>query len=149
MLLKLGKTNSPNNVMFKDVVDWVELQIRLKDGVDVLTPVLMLRGEGLVLRDYNYATIPDLGRSYFIRGVESVNGKLWRLELEVDVLETYRDELLNCTARMKRGLKEGDYIEMDLDLSSRKVSRNYHSDVTLDPNAKTNVLTVVSIRRQL
>lgn len=144
MLLKLGKTNSPNNVMFKDVVDWVELQIRLKDGVDVLTPVLMLRGEGLVLRDYNYATIPDLGRSYFIRGVESVNGKLWRLELEVDVLETYRDELLNCTARMKRGLKEGDYIEMDLDLSSRKVSRNYHSDVTLDPNAKTNVLTVVS-----
>lgn len=144
MLLKLGKTNSPNNVVFKDVVDWVELQIRLKEGVDVLTPVLMLRGEGLVLRDYNYAAIPDLGRSYFIRGVENVNGKLWRLELEVDVLETYRDELLNCTARMKRGLKEGDYIEMDLDLSSKKVSRNYHSDVTLDPNAKTNVLTVVS-----
>lgn len=144
MLLKLGKTDSPNNVIFKNVSGWVELDIRLKEDVDILMPVLVLRGAGLVLRDFNYAHIPDLGRSYFIRGVESLNGKLWRLELEVDVLESYRSELLDCPARLYRGIRPGDYTEMDLDLSSKMQSFRYESSVTLDPNVKTNILTVVS-----
>lgn len=149
MKLFLSKTRSANNVMGKELTSELELDINLRSGVDVLRPVLRLAGNGVVsgdeLRNFNYARIPALGnRSYFVRGINSVNSKVWELELEVDVLETYATQLADCNARLWREVRTGDYYNADVDRGTRETVGKFMSDVTLDANAKTNILTVVS-----
>lgn len=156
MLLFLSVTRSPANSLDKVLVDTEQLDIRLAASVDILEPEIILRGEGLSreLYEYNYAHIPKLGRKYFVKSVESINAKMFKLVLEVDVLSTYADSLRGSVVRVMRGLRHGDYVDVDIrdsetsGLSVRqnvvKKSKVVMSDVTLPDDVHSNVLTVVS-----
>ena len=53
---------------------------------------------------YNYAYIAEFGRYYFITGITSVRANLWRISLSVDVLMSYKTEILRfdvITARQE------------------------------------------------
>lgn len=52
--------------------------------------------------DYNYAYIPDFKRYYFITGCTSVRQNVTELSFHVDVLQTYRNEILSHTAFINR-----------------------------------------------
>lgn len=156
MLLFLSVTSSPSNSLDKVLITTEQLDISLRGNVDVLEPEIILRGEGLALSlfEYNYASIPKLNRKYFVKSVESVNAKMFKLILEVDVLGTYAQSLRGSLVRVMRGLRHGDYVDVDLrdseatGLSVRqntvKSSRLVMSDVTLPDDVYSNVLTVVS-----
>lgn len=79
----------------------------LKDATSVLTPSLLIQGnaatfEGKNFPDYNYCYIEEFHRYYFIVNIASISSQLWQLDCEVDVLATYRTEIRQTRAFIKR-----------------------------------------------
>lgn len=122
MQLILYKTDSADNVINKTLSDPLTMEINLRCGVDISAPLLRLQLD-VDLSGYNYAQIPDLNRYYFINDVKSVTLDIWQLGLSVDVLESYKAEIMTSNARYNRNLKTGDY-----------------QTVSLGGNVKTNVV---------
>lgn len=144
MILTLYKTESAPNVIGKELTDSLSITINLKASTNVIDPEILLSARPAVdYFVYNYAHIDSLNRYYFIDSVEVLNGNITRLMLRCDVLETYKDSVLNSNCRYKRKVKEGDYFVEGLNESDKAVITTYLSDVTIQDNVHTNVLTVV------
>ena len=144
MILTLYKTESAPNVIGKELTDSLSITINLKASTNVIDPEILLSPRPAVdYFVYNYAHIDSLNRYYFIDSVEVLNGNITRLVLRCDVLETYKDSVLNSNCRYKRKVKEGDYFVEGLNESDKAVITTYLSDVTIQDNVHTNVLTVV------
>ena len=144
MILTLYKTESSPNVIGKDLTSPQQLTINLKASVNVIDPQLLLSNRpGINYLEYNYAHIDSLNRYYFIDSIESVNGSIFRLSLRCDVLETYGSEILASNCRYKRKVQSGDYFVEGLNESDKAVITTHLSDVTIQDNVHTNVLTVV------
>ena len=62
------------------------IDVYLKGGSDILTPVFTINNSGIP--SYNYLLFE--GRFYFITGVKSVREDLWEISAAVDVLATYK-----------------------------------------------------------
>lgn len=132
MLLTLYKTLDGDNVINKVLTDPANFNINLKRDVDIINPsLLMTTLEGVDYKEFNYAHIPELGRFYFIRGVDLVNASLWRLDCECDFLETYKTDILNSSAMYKTNIKTGDYGEIKPDTTGRVNISEYVSGVEL------------------
>ena len=144
MILTLYKTESAPNVIGKELTDSLSITINLKASTNVIDPEILLSPRPAVdYFVYNYAHIDSLNRYYFIDNVEVLNGNITKLVLRCDVLETYKDSVLNSNCRYKRKVKEGDYFVEGLNESDKAVITTYLSDVTIQDNVHTNVLTVV------
>lgn len=119
MKLYLYHIQDSNNVINKTLENAFELDIILKRDVNIINPELILSTlDDIDYSDFNYAHIPELKRYYFIDQVININSKLWQLNLECDVLESYKNDILSSNAVFNRGIKTGDYIESKVDLSS-------------------------------
>lgn len=83
----------------------------LREACDVLNPVIYCEISNPNI--YNYCSIELFGnRSYFIKNFEYVNNKLVRLYLHVDVLQTYKDMILNLTPVISRTNKLAGYTNV-------------------------------------
>lgn len=51
---------------------------------------------------HNYVYIPDFNRYYFVIDIVSVNKNLWKFNLEVDVLMSFKDDILQLTGIVDR-----------------------------------------------
>lgn len=89
---KIGKTFS-NSHTISDVV--------LKRDTSILRPVLLINSAQDIYT-YNYMYISEFGRYYFIDDIRSVNNNMWEISAHVDVLETYKDEILSNQAVIRR-----------------------------------------------
>lgn len=92
MKLKIYNNNSNNNVLNKKITPVSELDFNLKSDNSIMQPIL-------VLKNYvkgNYCYIDELKRYYFINDVRLLTGGLYELHLEVDVLMTYKNEIINA-----------------------------------------------------
>lgn len=142
MKLKLCTTTDAENVIGKTVATVKEIDIRPRGLTDLIEPVLTLRGlefQG----DYNYAVLTlERERFYFIRQVEPLGGDLFRVNLELDTLETYKTEALNSVGRFKRNLKEGDFVSSGFEEAATKTVTAVLSDKEV-PAGQTMILTTV------
>lgn len=83
----------------------------LREACDVLNPVIYCEISNPNI--YNYCSIELFGnRSYFIKNFEYANNKLVRLYLHVDVLQTYKDMILNLTPVISRTSRLGSYTNV-------------------------------------
>ena len=89
---KIGKSLTDNHTI-SDVL--------LKRDTSILRPVLVINSAQDIF-DYNYMYIPEFGRYYFIDDIRSVHDNLWEISAHVDVLETYKDEILSNQAVIRR-----------------------------------------------
>lgn len=71
----------------------------LKTPTSVLNPVIVVEANVL---NVTYGYIPDFGRYYFVFDIVSVNNSTWELHLHVDVLATYKSEILSTEAYIAR-----------------------------------------------
>lgn len=112
MELILYKTNNDRNVINKELTDPKSLDIKLKRDELVESPNISCnRFEGI--DEYNYAYIPNFERYYFIVDSEVLNKRIVRLRLNTDVLETYKNDILNSTVRVS--VAEIDsYVDVEL-----------------------------------
>lgn len=67
----------------------------LKQDTNRLTPTLLIYSD-LSLEIMNYCYIEEFSRYYFIDRITQVRKNLYRIHCKVDVLETYKLEILNA-----------------------------------------------------
>lgn len=93
MDIKLYKNHSEKNKINKSLTSEVEYSGTLRDETSVINPVILIHATNL--SQYNYAYIPEFHRYYFIRDIVSVRNGLWRVTLSVDVLMSFKTDILN------------------------------------------------------
>lgn len=65
----------------------------LKEETSIIDPVIMLQASLASLKEANYVTISDFGRSYFITNITSYRNNLVQLECHVDVLSSFKSQI--------------------------------------------------------
>lgn len=108
--VKYGRMTSPTNAVNKEV-QWLtpDLTGILRDQSSLIDPVIMIQASapGFHANDVNYLYVEDFGRYYYITNIISVNETLWEIHCHVDVLMSYKEDILEQTAIVAR--QEGKY----------------------------------------
>ena len=119
------------------------MNIKLKDTVSITNPILILSEvNGLDYFECNYCFLSEFNRYYFIRDIEVMNNKNYRIQLEVDVLESFKEDILNSVAEVRRGIKRGDYYQTNPKVETLREIDIYSSEVALGTK-KTTILSTI------
>ncbi len=118
MLMKLYNTRDKDNVIRKRLTDETSYNIKFKDRANVRTPIIILKSDTFI--DNNYAYIPDFGRYYFIRDIQVFPNKIYQLSLRCDVLESFKQDILNAYATIIRSNNGNNYIDQNYVKEVRK-----------------------------
>ena len=129
MEIKLYITEDSDTVMNKDLTLITTLDIQMRDTQNVSAPILIL-GEiaGVDLKTVNYAYIDEFKRYYFIRTITVGQNNIHTLAMECDVIETYKEDILNSSAQINRGVKKGDYGDIGTSIEVRREVDIFKSD---------------------
>ena len=92
MIVKIYNNKSNENIVNKKIEEVQEISFEFKDDSDITNPILILQS----YKSGNYCFIPELKRYYFIDRIELMNGGFYKLYLEIDVLMSYKDEIINA-----------------------------------------------------
>jgi len=92
MLVKIYNNKSNENIVNKTIDPVQEISFNFKDDSDVTSPILILKS----YKSGNYCYIPDLKRYYYIDKIELMTGGFYKLYLDIDVLMSYKDEIMNA-----------------------------------------------------
>ena len=142
MKLILYKTNSPRNKVGKILTVSKEIPITLKRDDPKENPKIRIENSKLD-KAYNYAYIDVFNRYYFINSITTLNYTLSELELETDLLETYKDNILASTGLISHAIREGDYRLTNPKTSDKYEMELFESDVELT-KSNTILLTTIS-----
>lgn len=102
--LSFYQTTKARNSTFVPPVAGATTQVLLKDSTSVIRPTFRMRlGEkGMAkaeeLMQYNYCYCAEFNRYYYIRNITSETAVIFLIECEVDVLATFRDDILETKA---------------------------------------------------
>ena len=99
--VKLMHNSSPVEKIGKTLDAGTEFTCDLKADTSVLKPTLVLQSSSS-LAGFNYMYIPDFQRYYFIDDIVSKNNVIWEVSGHVDVLETYKADILRQEAVIRR-----------------------------------------------
>lgn len=100
MTLTLYKNKSDPCVLNKDLEFLRILRGVAKDPVDMLAPIITLVYPAPI--DFNYAYIDSFSRYYFLSSCVYVGDNLCELTFTVDVLESYKADILSLDAIIER-----------------------------------------------
>lgn len=139
MIVELYNTKDSNNVINKTKTDLTSYDIKFKDVADIQNPTIILRSETPIKN--NYAYIPDFDRYYFIDSINIQPNNIYHLNLTVDVLESFKDDILNSSGTITRKENSNKYYDNDYMNEIRKEHLIYKSDVQLE--LENNILMVV------
>ena len=92
MIVKVYNNKSNKNIVNKKIEKVQEISFDFKDDSDITNPILILQS----YKTGNYCFIPDLNRYYYIDKIDLMNGGFYKLYLEIDVLMSYKDEIINA-----------------------------------------------------
>lgn len=132
MILKLFNTTDSNNTMGKTLTDEQTFDITFKETFDIINPVVMLKSDVPILK--NYAYLPELARYYFITSIQVQPNKIYRLSLECDVLESFKNDILASRGLVTRAGKGNQFYDGGLNSEVRKEVDRWElaGDVQLD-----------------
>ena len=138
MEIKLYITEDSDTVMNKDLTLIATFDIQMRDTQNVSAPILILGEiEGVDLKAVNYAYIDEFKRYYFIRTITVGQNNIYTLAMECDVIETYKEDILNSSALISRRVAAGDYGDMAVSSEVRKEvevfksTRGFNEDKTI------------------
>ena len=111
MNITLYKTKSANNVINKKLTSEKNLgnNCILADDTSVTRPTVIIGGISSLdsISDYNYAYIPQCHRYYYINDIIALSGGRVKLLLSVDVLMSFKTDILNSTQLVTRQKNQG------------------------------------------
>lgn len=91
MNIRLCNNSSEKNKIGKTLTTGTTFLGTLKEETDIINPKIMIEAEDI--SGYNYAEIETFGRYYFIESISIVRKNLWRVNLTVDVLESFKTSI--------------------------------------------------------
>lgn len=83
----------------------------LREECSMLTPSIVYQSSDVPT--FNYVYIPIFNRYYYVTSLSSVNKNVWRMELNCDVLMTYKEQILLLQGVI--GRQENDYNPLLVD----------------------------------
>ena len=136
MKLDLYKCGSSFNTINKELTLLTTLNIHLKQNANLLhTQIIIHNSEQL--KNLNYAKMLD--RSYFVQVQTLNNNKFLLLTLDEDVLETYKQDILNSSQDIIRKSTAGNVKQTNV--SPETVSRFFDSDVKIEHGSSIIMVT--------
>lgn len=100
MVINLYTNFSPKKKIGKSLTLVKAMTGTLREECDMINPSVLIENAGVI--HANYAYIPDFSRYYFITKITSVRNGLWRVDMHVDVRESFADEIKNNIALVER-----------------------------------------------
>lgn len=141
MVIKLYKTTDTNNTINKTLTNETEYTIKFKGIADIKNPVVLLTSESFL--NFNYAYIPDFERFYFINNIEINPNKIYTLNLSVDVLESFKNDILASKGMITKQTNINNYYNDSYESEIKKQVDIYKSTVTFDLESKDKVLVTI------
>ena len=150
MNITLYKTKSANNVINKKLISEKNLgnNCIMADNTSVTSPTVIVGGITSLdnISDFNYAYIPQCHRYYYINDIIALSGGRVKLILSVDVLMTYKTDILSSTQLVTRQKNQGKMYLANADwtLDGRTYLRSqYFNENHFDTQNDTFVLITV------
>lgn len=140
MTITLYMNKSPANYVTKEITEVTQVTGFLRDAVNIVDPTIVI--ERTDPTGFNYVCIPDFKRYYFVTGVSSVNNKLVGVSMHVDVLMTYKAEIANMEAVVKR--QENQY-NLFLDDGIFRVYQNPKHKIMKFPNEMNDFSYILAL----
>lgn len=119
MTITLCVNNSEKNKLNKSLSDINSFSGTLKDETSIVDPVVIMELENPA--GFNYAYIPEFDRYYFITDMASIRNGLWRISMHVDVLQSFRNYILNCPVILSDTEVHGKEMYLSGDVWKSKV----------------------------
>lgn len=104
--------HSDKRALSKNLSDSHTVNAKVTDACDILNPTLELEYWS-ALSDKNYLRIPSWNRDYFIDSMTVLEGGRCIIKAKVDVLSTYKTQILNLSAVVTRQQSKGNYYLND------------------------------------
>ena len=116
MQIKFYYNSSEKNKIGKSISRELTMNGNLRDECSVINPTILVEHSNL--SSYNYVYIPEFNRYYFITEMTIVRNNLWRISLKVDVLESFKFNILNLSCIVDKqqyenygnNIDDGSYI---------------------------------------
>lgn len=139
MLLTLYKNRSDKRVIGKSISKIADYpQAALFSECSILNPVLILSNNTDII-DANYAYIPHFNRYYFVDNITVMDDTRLKISCSVDVLETYKSELVGLECVLKRSETLGNaYLD---DKESQSISKTSLQTVAINGSKLTTNFT--------
>lgn len=97
MIITFYNNISERNVIRKTLSNPLAMSGALRESTSVTNPTITVESPAAIV-GYNYCYIPDFGRYYYVVDVKSLRLDLWAVTLRVDVLMSFKDNILNTPA---------------------------------------------------
>lgn len=121
MEIKLYQNTSPKNYLTKNLIQEKSVSGELSANCSLSDPVINLALDNNILV-YNYCYIQAFQRYYYIEKVV-INNKMMELTLHVDVLMSYKNDILLSQGIVTRSNIGDSYIADDKVLQTKKIQR--------------------------
>lgn len=98
--------------------------VYLKEDTNLMQPVIYLKTNPIVYNS-NYLFLSDTQRYYYINNITAITGGRIAIDGKIDVLYTYRAEILESTAWVETSsdTSSPDYMRQDYPFTQRKFVR--------------------------
>lgn len=96
----------------KQLIDGDTFEGQARDQISIMNPIVLFDTEDII--KYNYAYIPEFERYYSIDNIVAYRNNLYEVTMTVDVLMSFRRDILNCVAVVdKQSMQENgdEYID--------------------------------------
>jgi len=140
LIIKLFNTADSNNTIGKTLTDEQIFDITFKDTFDIINPIVLLKSDVPILK--NYAQIPEFGRYYFITSIQIQPNKIYKLFLECDMLETYKDDILASKGLVTRAGEGNQFYDGGLNSEVRKEVTLYYSELEIPYQDQIVLVTI-------
>lgn len=136
MIVTFYETTSENKTVNKYLKNAIEIDsVNIKEPCNILNPILILSNAEVIEKNYFY--VADLHRYYFIKDIVLLNNGIMEVHGKVDVLMTYKADLLQRTAFILRqeNIFNPNYNDSMLPIRSDTNYKSYaFGDVATDYN---------------
>lgn len=100
--------SSPSNKLEKDLTEILTASGVLRDGASILNPEILIETEitESMVAKINYAYIEEFSRYYYVTDIKTGINNLWIVSMHVDVLMTYRENVLEQNGIVARQVNQ-------------------------------------------
>lgn len=105
-MIILYKITDKPNVLNKTLNNALNITGKFRtelNNMDLIVEIQYNNIEQIQQSNYNYVYITDLDKYYFITSFEIINNKIISLNLHIDVLMTYKTDILNSYGLLTQG----------------------------------------------
>ena len=99
MTVTLYKNTSDKRNLNKTIATIKSVSATAKGEINIISPTLILEYFSI---DFNYCYISDFNRYYFVNSITLLTGQRIQINLSLDVLMSYKEEIKNLTVNVLR-----------------------------------------------